>query len=148
MSGYNPYQPPAYPPPGYPSYPPAKYAHVQPGTPSVWWFFVAYCVGMGLLYLMCLFGAGAMIVFAEELTRDDPDATPAQAVVMGVALAGISIPLMLLFFSAPLLPKRKWAWIVCIVAIAIGLTSACTMAASIPLLVFWLKDEVKCFYRV
>jgi cell division protein FtsW (lipid II flippase) len=150
MSGYNPYQAPAYPPPGYPApgYPPAKYAHVPPGTPGAWWFFVAYCVFMGLLYLICVGIGGALIAFAEEIARDDPEATPMQMTIMGIAFSAISLPLMILFFSAPLLPKRKWAWIVCIVAICIGLTSACTMIASIPLLIFWLKDDVKCFYRV
>lgn len=167
MSGYDPYRPypgafpgaQGSPPPGYydpktgafaPSgggYGPPTMAAGPETRPTVWWFFAVYCGFMGLIYAACLALGVAMIVFAEEMTRSDPTATPEQSVVFGVMLLAIGTPLMVFYLAAPFLPRKKWVWIYGIVAIAIGLTSACTLLAAIPLLIFWLRNDVKWWYR-
>lgn len=114
-------------------------------VPAVWYWYVTYCVAMLLLYLACAAGGAALLGFAEELAADDPDMSASEARVMGVVFVAISIPLILMYGAAPLLPKGKVAWILGIVNIAIGLTSACCLPVCIPLLIFWLKPEMKEF---
>jgi hypothetical protein len=58
---------------------------------------------------------------------------------MSTAFVGI-------FASAPFLPRRKWAWIYCIVVIGIAQSSPCLLPACLPLLLAWLKDETKRYY--
>jgi len=50
------------------------------------------------------------------------------------------------YILAPFFPKKPWAWIYGIVMICIGMTSACTLPASIALLIFWLKPETKQYF--
>ncbi len=57
-----------------------------------------------------------------------------------------AIYLLAVYVSAFLLPRRPWAWIAHLVLIARGLTSCCTMPASIPLLVIWRKPETQASY--
>jgi predicted membrane-bound dolichyl-phosphate-mannose-protein mannosyltransferase len=102
---------------------------------------------MTLLYLGCVALGVVFFAFAEELAADDPEMTPAGVRVMGVMFIAVSIPLVLLFGIAPLL-KGKVGWILGFVTIGIGLTSACCLPASIPLLIFWLKPELKAYLRV
>ena len=58
----------------------------------------------------------------------------------------IGIVLCIPFAITPLLPAKPWVWIYGIVLIAIGMTSACCLPATIPLLVFWIKPEVKSYF--
>jgi hypothetical protein len=151
MSGYNPYQhcQPAYPPAlQQPSFAHAWSTHTPGSRPQVWWFYVAYCAFMSLLYAATTVGGVFMLAFAPELARADESAPPGQWMMMALMLIGMGVPLAAAYAAAPLLPKRKWAWIYGIIAIGIGLTSACTLPAAIPLLIFWLKDDTKFFYGV
>jgi hypothetical protein len=101
---------------------------------------VAYCIFVALLYLALL----AMMPFliAQESAQAPPgaDATP-----VIVITAVIVIPFFLIFALAPFLPKKPWAWIYHLVLICLGM-SGCTIVASIPLLIFWLKPETKAFF--
>src|SRR5512134_1365332 len=53
----------------------------------------------------------------------------------------IGAPFSGAYIAAFFLPRRPWVWIYHLVLICIGLTSACCMMASIPLLIFWIKPE-------
>jgi hypothetical protein len=148
MSGYNPYQPPT------PVYPPAhspatgEWPAQDAPRPTVWWFFAAYCAAMALLYLSVSVLGVVFIAFAEEMVEGDPNSTSAEPMLMGAMFIVMGLIFGAFFAAAPLLPKRKWAWIYGIVVISIGLTSICTLLASIPLLIFWIKDDVKAFYQM
>lgn len=144
-SEQNPYHPPdrfapstpAMLPPGFP-----------PATPTVWYFYIVYCVLMALLYLLCLGGGLAMIAFADEIAAQDPDPTsPTETLIIGSVLAVMGGALLLMYGIAPLLPKSKGAWIYGFVTIGLGMTSACTLPFCIALLIFWLRPETKAFFR-
>lgn len=135
-SGSSPYQSPNYHSPQF---------QAPKRVPAVWYWYVAYCVAMALLYLMCLALGFVMLSFAEEMAAEDPEMSATQARVMGVVFIAMSIPLMLMYGIAPLMPKSKGAWILGIVNIALGLTSACCLPVCIPLLIFWIKPELKEF---
>jgi hypothetical protein len=62
---------------------------------------------------------------------------------------------ILLFFSiamfgACLLPlvvqPRPWLWTYDLIVICAGMTSLCFLPASIPLLIFWMKPEIKSYF--
>ena len=58
------------------------------------------------------------------------------------------IGLVLIFMSvlAIFLPPRPRVWIYNIVVIALGFASCCCMPATIPLLIFWLRDDTKHYF--
>ena len=67
--------------------------------------------------------------------------------VAGVFYAGLGVILALAFIVALLTPRRFWAWIYNLVLICLGLTSCCFWPITIPLLIFWIKPEVRAWYR-
>jgi len=133
----SPYQPPRFDP---------SKASGAPRIPAVWYWYVAYCVAMALLYLACIGGGIALFAFADQLAAEDASSSPLEFQIMGAILAAISVPLTVLFAAAPLL-RGKLGWILGIVAIGIGMTSACCLPACIPLLLFWIKPELKAYMR-
>jgi len=44
------------------------------------------------------------------------------------------------------LRPKPWVWIYDLVIICMGMTSACFLPAAIPLLIYWLKPEVKAHF--
>ena len=110
-------------------------------TPPVYRWFVAYCVGMALLAL----GTAAMgIVFM--FSEPDPEMSAEEAKVMGLVCLVLGLVFFVPYAFAPFLPRQSWAWVFGLVLICIGLTSTCCLPAAIPLLIFWLKPEMKAFY--
>lgn len=67
-------------------------------------------------------------------------------VFSGLFLLLLSIPLCLShaipFFVAP----RPWVWMFVLVLICLGLTIPCTLPATVPLLLSWLRPETKRYY--
>ena len=142
---YSPYQPPQYQPPPFPVDP--RFGANPSGPlplPTVFPWYVAYCVFMALLYFCCLAGGGLLVVFADEI--HDKDFGPLEARIMGIVFAVISLPLLGLYVCGPLLPRTKLGWIIGCVNIGIGLTSGCTMIPCIFLLIGWLHQETKLYY--
>ena len=139
MSDYpSPYQPP--------SYQPSPRAPQPSEKPTVWTWYVVYCVCMALLYLACTVGGLFLFMFADDIIEADPSVDAMEVRIYGVVLPTVGVPLMLFYGIAPFLPKNRFGWIVGIIAIAIGLTSACCLPAAIPLLIFWIKDETRKFF--
>jgi hypothetical protein len=110
------------------------------GTPKVIFWFGAYCAAMSLMYVALavvgiLWVKGAL---GEEFSRDP---------IPGYLFAGIGIPLAAAYAIGPVLPRRPWAWVYGLVLIGIGLSGALCIPAAAPLLIFWIKPEVKEAYR-
>jgi hypothetical protein len=119
------------------------YGH-KPGV--ITWYHV-YCVAMALLYVLCIGIGIVLLVFAPDMAEEDPTIDdPIFFQIMGGMFIMISLALVVLFGIAPFLPRKKWVWIYGFVPICLGLTSACTMIACIPLLIFWLKAETKAYF--
>ena len=44
------------------------------------------------------------------------------------------------------LKPRPWVWIFSFAMICLGMTSACFLPACIPMLIFWIRKDVKEYY--
>lgn len=117
------------------------HASLNQVTPPVFKWFVAYCIVMSLLYLFTV-GMGIVFLFIEP----DAEMSAAEARIMGAVLLILGLAFFFPYAFAPFLPRQSWVWVFGLVLICIGLTSACCLPASIPLLIFWLKPEMKTFY--
>lgn len=108
--------------------------------PVVGWY-KAYLGFLTFLFLLVV--AVGVVFFVAPISPDDLDGMPPE--LMGGIYLGsgivMSIPCIVGFF----LPRSKGAWIFHLVMICIGL-SGCTIFFSVPLLIFWLKPEVKDWY--
>ena len=116
-------------------------ASLNPATPPVYKWFVVYCILMALLYLTATL-MGIVFMFIEP----DGEMSPAQAKIIGPVVFILGLVFFVPFLSAPFLPRKSWVWVFGLVLICIGLTSAFCLPASIPLLIYWLKPEMKAFY--
>ena len=104
-------------------------------------WFVAYCVVMALLYLVI---AAMGIVFL--VIEPPPDEDPVEVKIMGAVFLVMGLVFCVPYGATPFLPRKSWVWVVGIVLICLGLTSACCLPVCIPLLIYWLKPEMKAFY--
>jgi hypothetical protein len=95
-----------------------------------------------LLYL----ATAAFSVFLFFVDPSQIDLPPTMVRLCGVVL----LVLCLLMFAVCLLPlvlsPRPWLWTFDLVVICFGLTSACFLPACIPLLIFWMKQDVKQYF--
>ena len=126
--------------PGYPVDPAITLAQETEQTRKVWKWFVIYCVLMTLIYLTCA-GAGAFLLlfdFAPARNRDVEELK-----VQGVIFLIIGLALMIPYAMGPFLKGKSWGWVFGIVLIAIGMTSCCLWPITIPLLIQWIKPEMK-----
>ena len=68
-----------------------------------------------------------------------------ELIIYGMVFLILSIPLFLVCILPIFLPRRPWVWIYSLVIIGFGMTGCC-LPACIPLLIFWIKPEVKKYY--
>ncbi len=113
-----------------------------PDQLPVWPWYVAYCVFMALVYLGCI-GLGVLMLMVDP---GDMDMDPIEAIITAVIFILVSLPLMVGFAAAPVLPRRGWAWIVGLLLIGLGMTSCCCMPICLPLLLQWVKPETKAWF--
>ena len=105
-------------------------------------WFVVYVVAMMLLYLGLL-AVGLFLLLYDFTDVTDVDELRFQGgafLVMGFAL--LAVHAVGLF-----LPRRPWGWVYGLVLIGLGLTSCITWPATIPLIIAWLKPEMKARFR-
>lgn len=113
-----------------------------PPRPTVVMWFKLYAGALVLLYLGL---AAVSLVFflmdPADLNMGRTEATIAGSILLGLGLVFTGASVIPLFA-----PPRPWSWVYSIVLICIGMTSACFLPFCIPLLIFWLKPEVKAYY--
>jgi hypothetical protein len=124
--------------------PPPPGAYVPGQTPGVITWYKVYLTLMCLLFLLVGGAGGALVSGVFPVTADDLDGMPPE--VMGTIYLVMGLAFMVPFAVALFLPRKPWAWIFHMVMICIGMTG-CTIVASIPLLIFWLKPEVKGYFE-
>ena len=117
-------------------------ASLNSATPPAYKWFVVYCVLMALVYLV-LAVMGIVYMFAEP----EPDMSAEEAKIMGVVFLILGLLFCVPYALAPFLPRQSWVWVLGLVLICFGLTSLCCLPACIPLLIFWMKPEMKAFYN-
>ena len=96
---------------------------------------------MALLYLGTAV-MGIVFLFAEP----DQDMSAEEARIMGAVILILGLVFFIPYAIAPFLPRQSWVWVFGLVLICIGLSSLCCLPACIPLLLVWLKPEMKAFY--
>lgn len=111
---------------------------------KVWRWYVAYCALMALIYLACAVGGGFLLFF--DFPGGIREAELTQIRVQGGIMMGMGVLFLGIFAVAPFLPKKPWNWIYGICLIALGMTSCCFLPITIPLLIQWLKPELKAFF--
>ena len=110
-------------------------------TPPVFQWFVAYCILMALGYLgLVVVGIGSIF------TEPDKDMSAEEATLMGAVFIILGLVFCVPYAVAPFLPRTSWVWVLGLVLICLGLSSACCLPICIPLLIHWLKPEMKAFY--
>lgn len=102
--------------------------------PAVVIWFKLYCGLMALIYI-----AAILISLSLALSGFE-------GLVFGVILAALSAVFVVVSALPIVLPARPWVWVYGIVLIALGMTSACLLPVCIPLLIFWIRPEVKRYY--
>ena len=110
-------------------------------TPPVYKWFVAYCILMALLYLVMAV-MGVAFMFMEP----DREMSEAEMKIMGSVFIILGLAFCVPYAAAPFLPRKSGVWIFGLVLICLGLTSLCCLPVCIPLLIAWLKPEMKAFY--
>ncbi len=68
-----------------------------------------------------------------------------ESIIYGILFLILSIPLFIISILPIFLPKKPWVWIYSLVLIGLGMTGCC-FPVCIPLLIFWIKPEVKRYY--
>jgi MFS family permease len=116
-------------------------ASLNPPTPPVYKWFVVYCILMALGYLT-LAVMGIVFGFIEP----DREMSAAEAKLMGSVFLIMGLVFFVPYALVPFLPRKSWVWVFGLVLICIGLTSLCCLPVCIPLLISWLKPEMKKFY--
>jgi hypothetical protein len=91
---------------------------------------------------LAMLGLAIMMGYAATRPEVALDANAAGAPLVAIVLALLAAALVALYGVATFVPFKPWGWSVGLVAIALGLAGGGAIFA-IPLLVFWLKPQVK-----
>jgi hypothetical protein len=116
--------------------------NVSPVRPGVITWFSVYCWILCIMYFVVM--AVAIIMLVGDPAKFGVPA--AQACFQGVFLLLVGG----IFFAAGLLPlllrPRPWLWVYDLIVICLGLTSCCFWPICIPLIIFWIRPEVKQYF--
>jgi hypothetical protein len=138
----------ADPPPPYGPKPYGSPHTLPPGAaPPVWTWYRVYAGAMAFVYLVVAGFGLFFLAFGSTIAESSRDPADAYVIpIMGVTYAVLGFVFMGLFGYGLMMPRRPWAWIYGLVLICIGMTSLCCLPATIPLLIFWIKPEMKAFF--
>lgn len=114
--------------------------------PPVWLWYRVYAVLMALLYVATAV-MGILYLAGAGFLPGVSGADQAIFVIYGVVMLAMGVVFAGLYGAAPFLPKKRWAWIYHTVLIGIGMTSCCCMPFCIPLLIYWVKPDVKTMFE-
>jgi hypothetical protein len=116
---------------------------MQSEYPKVLFWFKVYLSVLSLMYAVCI-ALGVCFVFFQEFSARITDEE--NLVVEGwlLLIAGVVLlaATLLPFFLKP----KPWVWVYNLVIICLGMTSSCLVIACIPLLIFWVKPELKKYF--
>ncbi|NNE94319.1 MAG: hypothetical protein HKN23_21940 [Verrucomicrobiales bacterium] len=119
---------------------------MHPKPTVVTWFYVynAFMILMAIatVLLGVFFFGNPPEAMLAELTEEDKMVFQIYGVLFPVCGAPMAIAHLIAFFIKP----RPGSWVYNLILICLGLTGCPTIAASVPLLIFWLKPETKRYY--
>ena len=110
--------------------------------PVLTWFRV-YSGAMAALYaLVVVLGIFFAVAPAAWLEME-----PGENYVIAIICIAVGIPFVAAFLAPFFLAPRPWVWVYDLVLIAIGFGSCCILPASVALLVFWIRPDVKAYFN-
>jgi len=132
------------PPPQGSQWPPGPGLSSKPAdADKAYRWFVVYCGAMVVLYVLFA-GVGAFLMGYDFDVSDD-ELTELR--IQGAAFVAVGLGLAVVFTVGFFLPRRSWGWAYGLVLLILGMTSCCTWPATIPLLIQWVKPEMKGRFR-
>jgi len=111
--------------------------------PPVLLWFKFYTAALTALYVLCVLASPVLFVLATRMRGEEK----VGAMVYGVILLAIGLPFAIACALPFLLPRKPWVWVYDLVIICIGMTSCCILPASVALLIFWIKPDVKLWFN-
>lgn len=112
-----------------------------PVQPQVVVWFRVYAVFLVLLYLL----VAAASLFFFFLPESELDMGRREALFVGTLFLVMGLGLALACLPPLVAGPRPWVWVYSLVMICLGMTG-CTLPACVPLLIFWIRPEVKAYY--
>jgi len=115
----------------------------QPGAsnpPRVVKWFKVYC-GVICVVSFCRVPASWMFFLAPPRGM-----SAGEAEFMGLVFLVTSLVSFAIFVVPFCVEKRPWVWTYNLVLICLGFTSLCSLLICVPLLISWIKPEVKRYY--
>jgi hypothetical protein len=109
----------------------------QPKT--VMWFRI-YAGALAVTYALTAVLGALMVLFGDNMPRHHQD-LPAK--LEGVLYMVVAVPLCALFAVGVPSSRARWRWAFGFVLLAIGTMSCCCLPVVIPIMVMWLKPDVK-----
>lgn len=99
---------------------------------------------MGLMYVV-VFVAGMVVALMSDRFADE-ETSATFWIVYGAFIAFLGLALAGVFVAALFLPAKPWVWVYHVVLICLGLSSVCCLPVCIPLLIQWLKPDVRAHF--
>lgn len=121
--------------------PPGPDSYGRDARPSVILWFRIYAAVM-LIASLAILGLALMMGYAATQPEVALDPGAASAPIVAIVTTLLATALVVLYGVAMCVPFRPWGWSVGLVAIGLGLIGGSALFA-IPLLVYWLKPNVK-----
>ena len=112
--------------------------------PQVVTWFKVYAGLMTLVYL--LVAVMGLLLLIPGLIPADTGEDALFMKVGAVMYLGFGLVFGGAFAVALATKGQSWAWVYNLVLICLGLTSCLFLPVCVPLMIFWLKPEVKAFY--
>lgn len=116
----------------------------KPTAPPVYMWYKVYCIAMVVMFLFVV-GAGLFFLLGGSfIAKNAEDRTT--FMILGPIYIIMGLVLLAPFAVAPFLSPTPWVWIYGLVLICLGMTSSCCLPACIPLLIYWIKPDVKKYF--
>ena len=113
---------------------------MDPSTEKALLFGKLYAIAFGVMYLLLVLLGIVMLVLPSAWDSRHGNLPMG---VQGIIFIVVSIPLGVLSAVAAFAPRKKWGWTINFVIQAIGTTGCCCMPLALPLLIRWMKPDVK-----
>lgn len=111
--------------------------------PGVISWFKLYTGFLCLLYLLPTIAVFLSLFSATSAATDMfKEVGPVFAVLVSLLALALFVACLLPLILKP----RPWLWTYNLIIICLGMTSACMLPASIPLLIFWIKPEARKYF--
>jgi hypothetical protein len=110
---------------------------------KVWTWYIIFCVVMSLVYVLVALGGVALLVFAPAA----PASERLEATVRGVACVIVGPLFLIPYAAAPFMGKKPWTWYYGLGLLVFASTGGCCLwPITIPLIVQWLKPDIKAMF--